>query len=574
MMLIPFAWATSGFDPAAPAANFTGVEVETLDGEHRLWSAIERLSDPDRELFSTGEYNSATEWPEAADWAPYVRECFGGARPHTSLALLHVGPSAAIAGGTPILFVPGAADNGSRGFVTMAWHFDLMGRSAYSMTFAHPHGDVFEQAEMIANAIARIRVRTGAEQVDLVAHSKGGLAAAVYLSNQAGTEWGNDAYESVGTAYRGDVRRAVFIATPLAGIDTAYRWPDGNFLALTTEDAFSPSSWDVYYPYGTGTTYTYNLAAQDFLPESGDLFPGQRQLLARQEDYPLPGDTPSLGAYSLQQDWRSTYDGGYGFYSHSDGIDAAIEAGGDVLGHLRRAGVDPGVEIFLLAGTNPLMPNGTQDYLAGQFGDVWDAGSLSTWSKFVSGLVGDGLMAVGITEEEVRGLADGDLVLGEVSGESDGLVFVSSATHASALTGRGAKVGETKTVNLSHLDLLYASPITGELLVEAATSEDAWMAAFGARYAEADTIGWVEAVLADSEDGEPEPDTGGEEDSGTVEEDSGTSEPPVAEDDGSGTARDEDPYRGGCGACDAGGGAVSAGWLLAVAVTARRRGWR
>ena len=66
-----------------------------------------------------------------------------------------MGPSSAIASGTPILFVPGAADNGSRGFITMAWHQDLIGRPVYALTFAHPHGDAFEQAELIADAIAR-----------------------------------------------------------------------------------------------------------------------------------------------------------------------------------------------------------------------------------------------------------------------------------------------------------------------------------------------------------------------------------------------------------------------------------
>ena len=82
------------------------------------------------------------------------------------------------------------------------------------MTFAHPHGDVFQQAEWVANAVARIKERTGAAHVDLVAHSKGGLSLAVYLSNTTDADWDNAAYETVGTPYRGDVRRAVRRACP------------------------------------------------------------------------------------------------------------------------------------------------------------------------------------------------------------------------------------------------------------------------------------------------------------------------------------------------------------------------
>ena len=68
-----------------------------------------------------------------------------------------MGPRETIATGTPILFVPGAGDNASRGFITMATHMDELNRPVYALTFAHPHGDVFMQAELVANAIARIK---------------------------------------------------------------------------------------------------------------------------------------------------------------------------------------------------------------------------------------------------------------------------------------------------------------------------------------------------------------------------------------------------------------------------------
>lgn len=566
MLFISLALATSGFDSAQPEASFTGSEVEDLEGSIRLWSAIERFSDPDRTLFNAGEYNSVTMWPDSASWSPHIAECFGSNTPHTSSFLLHVGPSASVAGGTPILFVPGAGDNASRGFITMAWHEDLLGRPVYALTFAHAHGDVFQQAEQIADAIARIKARTGAAQVDVVAHSKGGIAAAVYASNHEGAQWDNDAYASVGTVYRDDVRRLILIATPLGGIDTAFRWPMGNYSSLDADSAFSPSSWAKFYPYGTAVSWDFDvLGEQDFLPAAGDLFPGHRQLYQRQS-YALPGSNSGLGAYALQPDWYTTYEGGVGFLSASDGIDTVIAAGGHLLDRLAENGVDPATEIYLLAGNNPLMPNGAEDWAASTFGEAWvelGQATADQWGDIIASMVGDGLMAEGLTEEEVQGVVAGDLVLGEISGESDGLVFVTSALYADALNARGATIKATHVANLSHLDLLYASPITGELLVEAgaADDDDAWMIAFGNRYTEADTIGVVEGWLADE---------------APVEDDTGSADDPVdsaAPTDNDGGASDAPgTLPESCGACHAGiSGGSAAWWMLSLGILSLRR---
>lgn len=562
LALLSLALATSGFDPTTPEATFTGTEVENLEGTVRLWSAIERLEDPDRTLFGAGQYNSVTAWPSSASWAPYIATCFGSSKPHTSKFLLHVGPSSAIASGTPILFVPGAADNGSRGFITMAWHQDLIGRPVYALTFAHPHGDAFEQAEQVADAIARIRQRTGAAQVDVVAHSKGGIAASIYASNSGGASWSDTAYAAVGTEYRGDIRRLVLIATPIGGIDTAFRWPNANYLALDTDGTLSPSSWQAYYPYTTGNPYvSTDLSGQDFYAADGDLFPGQRQLYARQA-HDLPGSLPFLGAYAMQQDWYTTYEGGYGYYSYSEGVDAVVEAGGGVLDALAENGLDPAVSLYVLAGNNPLMPNGSSDYAADLFGDAWaESGALTLrqWGDIVSAAIGDGLVGVGVSEEEIQGLVAGDVILGEISGESDGLVFIESATAGERLTSRGATLVDTHIANLSHLDLLYASPITGELLIEAgaADDDDAWMIAFGERYSEENTIGIVEAWLDDGGD------TGG--DTGS---DTGSDDTAVADDTDSGLLGEDEfgsmpsalPEE--CGACN--GAASAPGGGLAV----------
>lgn len=553
LALCGLAAATPSYDPSSPEAVFTGVEAHTADGSVRIWSAVERHRDADP-LFVDEAFNSSTEWADNPEWAPHIRAAFGRARPDSGSFLLHVGLEEESASGTPVLLVPGAGDNGSRAFVTLAAHLAEAGKPVYALTFAHPQGDTLLQAEIVADAISTIRARTGSQQVDLVGHSKGGLAAAAYVSNASGTAWDHP-YDQRGTAYRGDVRRLVLLCTPLDGLDTLYRWPALNYASLDASTASSPTSWQDHYPSGSTAWWVeVDLADQDLLPDGADLFPGQRQLLRRQSP-PLPGTLPWLGAYALQPDWYTTYEGGWGTWSWTEGIDAAEEAGGFFLDHLEEAGVDPEVELFLLAGDWPLMPTGAGMYWSELLSEGWvdlaSAGT-DTWATLVAAAWGDSL---GVSEEELQGLASGDLVMGELTGESDGLVFVQSALYAEALTGRGARVVEARTVELSHLDVLYASPVTGELLQEEAAADplrEGWKEAWGQRYAQADTLGWIDEVLAD----EAPEDT----DTGWVPE----------EDTGDPSGGSGLPERRGCG-CASGGLATGWLWLLVLGVLASGR---
>ena len=176
----------------------------------------------------------------------------------------------------------------------------------------------------------------------------------------------------------------------------------------------------------------------------------------------------------------------------------------------------------------------------------------------------------------------GKLMIGEVTGPSDGLVFTTSALNEDALNARGAVIVEARTANLSHLDLLYASPVTAAVLeAEAAADpvEDGWKLGLARRYAEEDTIGWVREALAD-EATEPE-DTGGPDDSGGGGDDD-TGEPDTAQpeetgDDDSGAEEDSDPTddtgEDDSGkACSTGGGAgAGLGLMFAAAALLGRR---
>jgi triacylglycerol lipase len=561
-VILPFlattALATAGFDPSA-GLRMTGDETYTQDGTLKLWSALERHVDPDRSLLRPEAFNSGTAWADT-DYSPHIAAAFGTSDPHSASFLLHMGLNEEVSRGTPILLVPGAGDNGSRGFITLATRLDRnLLRPVYALTFAHPHGDVFMQAEAVANAITVIRDRTGASKVDLVAHSKGGVAATVYTSNLPGTDWGQPDYAEVGTQYREDVRRLVLVAAPLAGVDSSYRWSALNLAALDADSAVSPTSWARYYPNTTAVPLVFDdLRDQDLLPDGLDLFPGQRQLVARQP-YPLPGTMPFLlGGYALQPDWYTSYEGGLGLLSRSDGIDAAVAAGGGLIGRLRTAGVHPDVRVWLLAGANPLMPNGDAE-----FQEAWSdlAGDVN-WGRFLDDLSRNDLQ-VDPSAEEIDGLERGALILGEVTGPSDGLVFVSSALAQSAVDARGARIVDSALLDLSHLDLLYASPITGHLLVDAGEAggpEDQWMIGVGRRYTAEDSLGWIQDALEEAVSTHTPIET----DTGTVEVDTGS---PASENVG----RVFDPARP-CGGCASGTPpSASIGWLLALALARRRR---
>jgi uncharacterized protein (TIGR03382 family) len=255
-----------------------------------------------------------------------------------------------------------------------------------------------------------------------------------------------------------------------------------------------------------------------------------------------------------------------------------VNAGGSLIETLHQRGVDPAIQLYLLAGTNPLMPNGTESYLLEFWDRQWvDLGSsgADAWGELLSLIVGNTFASLGYSEGDLQGLASGKLVLGEITAESDGLVFVESGTDAGALTARGAILVETRKANLSHLDLLYASPITGDLLIQEAQAdplENGWMQGVGERYIEEDTIGQVELWLEDPEDSggeDSEVDSEGGEDSATDSEPETDSNQPKESDIGGYLDEGEDGRDGGCGCQGAGGSALSG--LLGLAVLGRRR---
>jgi triacylglycerol lipase len=116
--------------------------------------------------------------------------------------------------GVPVLLIPGWSDDERRlvalnGRLTSAgW---AQGR-VQMLSFRDPVGSNRDHAREIAEAVLTLKLRTGAERIDIVAHSMGGLATRYFLQN------GGDAH----------VRRVVFLATPHRGTVSAhFAWGEG-----------------------------------------------------------------------------------------------------------------------------------------------------------------------------------------------------------------------------------------------------------------------------------------------------------------------------------------------------------
>ncbi len=259
---------------------------------------------------------------------------FGGAMPASSQYLLHLAPGwQHNRNPIPVILVPGAGMDAvsfvnlyGMGYPGMQQQLVSLGYKVFVITFAHTHGDNFYQAESLAHAIEQIKFMCKVEQVDLIAHSKGGIAARIYMSGLAAA-----------TPYRGDVRRCVMLGTPNLGTDFAFRNPSIS-LPIYLTGSNGVIAWDRLNYLGTLVNTSLQAIYRD------GAFPGQCQLLHKwNNQYPLD---------MTQPDWWTTYHGGQGFISHSRGIQAAIADGGDSIARLEAAGVAPGVELCVLAGDN------------------------------------------------------------------------------------------------------------------------------------------------------------------------------------------------------------------------------
>lgn len=368
---------------AAGTAGIFAITVEaTLDGG--LWDQVERLRF-DHDALAPETYIAKTRQRDEA-----VIAAFGGdAAPPPERFLLHAAAGWDTAVGVPVLLVHGAGSHATESFADpdpagfrpgMAAALAEDGRPVFAVTFPARFGDNVNQALELAAALQRVREKTGAARVDVVAHSKGGVVLLAYLGGLLASR---------GVPYQADVRRVILAGAPMGGTDFSFRHPNFNYSSAVWGLEL-PSSWDQLLLLGVW---------QDRLEESiyGGAYQGLVQTLVRWDD---------VHALSmLEQDWYTTYEGGYGFVSHSLGIDAAIEMGDQFMARLRASALPAGLPVALLVGSGSLV-NGVP------------------W---------------------------------ETTGPSDGLVFVASAADTEWLEGAGAVVTGELLLDVNHWELLYAA---------------------------------------------------------------------------------------------------------------------
>lgn len=260
---------------------------------------------------------------------------FQSTTPSSQFFLLHHLPPEKNAGRkkTPVLLVHGASHQANLSWCKsfkeepgLLYFLNQIGYDVYAITFAHSHGDNLMQAIQVSNAIQRVCDRTGAEKVDLIAHSKGGMPTRLYVS---------DFCMSLNAPYQNNVRKYIMLGTPNRGIDFVFRNITANYGVIRME-INAPVACDSLLYYGT-----YLDTTDRSLYADGGAFPGQSQLLYRWDDkYPPPPET------------RTLYYGGQNMYYHSRGIDIALQEGDRLIEKMIDTPVHPSIQLYALAGSH------------------------------------------------------------------------------------------------------------------------------------------------------------------------------------------------------------------------------
>ena len=190
----------------------------------------------------------------------------GPTRPEARFVLLQHGPRTATGACSsprpPVLLVHGALQNGNVWLLpggndgsggvypgtTQATGFvqalEATGRCTYAITFGSFHGDNYNQAINLVNAIERIKVLTGRSKVDVIAWSKGVLSVDLYAGNvPSWTDFGSKHFEQLAAEqakrvppFQSDIHTYVALSGPHLGIDLNFRHPYNNLLIYSTQE--------------------------------------------------------------------------------------------------------------------------------------------------------------------------------------------------------------------------------------------------------------------------------------------------------------------------------------------------
>lgn len=281
------------------------------------------------------------------------------------------------------------------------------GYAVFAVSFPHTQGNNLIQAQLLADAIQVVKNVTGKTQVDIVAHSKGNLAAISYMASM------NNEYSTMSWMddYRGDVRKYVAVASPFKGLDSMFRYYMGNTNVVDNTTNCPVGFYNAYIYYAYRDYYRWDMASNTY----GNYFQGQTQLLHNWVDdpsNPIGFSSESLTAGDYNETMYDLYDGGTSFYIKSAGINNVIlDASGtqgtsDFINKMNNKGLDPGVKLYVLYGTKQAI-----DYVFGWY------------------------------------------PVGEKAASSDGLLFTASASYTAGMTRRGATLMAKQSYSYNHLEI-------------------------------------------------------------------------------------------------------------------------
>lgn len=325
----------------------------------------------------------------------------------------------------PVLLVHGASDDMNRAWAHpwdkqtpasitnpgLMQYLANRGYAVFAVSFPHCHGNNLIQAELLADAIAVVKSKTGKSKVDVVAHSKGNMVAAAYMST-LNNEWSATSWM---TDYRGDVRKYVAVAAPFKGLDTMFRYYTANLNVIDNNRDCPLGFYNAYIYYAYRNYYRWDMTDT----YDANFWQGQTQLLHNwvgDPDHPIGFNSESWTPGDGNETMYDLYYGGTSLYIKSEGIDQAIQdpygstGTGNFVAKLNNKGLDPGILLYVLYGTNQ-----TMDY---------------TWWGYP---------------------------IGEKADASDGIVFVASATYTQGVTRRGAQLKAKTGLDYNHLDIARAS---------------------------------------------------------------------------------------------------------------------
>ncbi|MEZ4451565.1 MAG: alpha/beta fold hydrolase [Nannocystaceae bacterium] len=354
-------------DPQGCQGGVVGPLCEArFDAVDNGWVRVDRWFDPTPAI-------PASEYPPdgRGDVGGQRLEFFGAPQPEAGAFLFYYAPGWDQGDGVPILLVHGANDSPDRAWAnpnesgaygcgdTMCPETGMMqalagaGYRVFALGLGHRQGDNFTAAHLIHDALAIVRDRTGAAQVDVIGWSMGAFSARMYASGVRAA-WGAE--------YSDEIRRLILIGGPNRGFDYLFRYGINHDLFIYPECTEPLMVAPINAPAPHTATTCYGVLYQHpelsiYATDAGDFYPGQRQMLYRWDDvYAIP---------QTNQDWYTTYHGGKGFVSDGTGIDPALED--SLVAEIQGAGVPASIATYLLCGDTkgdknkaiPVIPNET-----------------------------------------------------------------------------------------------------------------------------------------------------------------------------------------------------------------------